>query len=118
LGSGVGSPQDFHFVIKNGKASPLLLKHVANGKHLANAILKCRKTTGDANPEVYLEVKFTDLVVSSYQLGGSGGGGESPMEQISFNFSKMDFDQKKQGQDGTLVAGDQVSWNVKEQSVA
>ena len=47
-GAGKVSFQDFHFVMKMSKASPLLLQAVATGKHIKQADLVARKAGGKA----------------------------------------------------------------------
>ena len=59
--------QDFHFVMKSNKASPLLMLACATGKHIKKATLTCRKAGGEQ--QEFLEIKFTDLLVSSFQIG-------------------------------------------------
>ncbi len=39
--------QDFHFVMKTNKASPKLLLCCANGEHINEATLVCRKAGKD-----------------------------------------------------------------------
>ena len=66
----------------------------------------------------YLEITFSDVMISSYQLGGSGGGDPIPMDSISFNFGKIEFKYKEQKSDGTL--GGQVvgKWDLKQNKAA
>jgi len=84
-GSGKVSPQDFHFVKRVDKSSPLLAQSCATGKHFAKGQLICRKA-GD-KPLVYYTTDLEQFIISSYQIGGSKGD-EIPTEQISLNFSK------------------------------
>src|SRR5919107_4929280 len=85
-GAGKVSMQDFHFVMRNNAASPTLFLFCANGKHLKEAKLTCRKAGG--KQENFLVVTMSDVLISSYQTGGSGAG-EVPMDQISLNYSKI-----------------------------
>jgi len=89
LGTGKVSLQDFHFVVQNGTASVQLFLACCKGNHIPQAILSCRKTGGDGTPYTYYKVTFGDIVISSYQTGGSNGSSVLPMEQISFNFTKI-----------------------------
>ena len=75
LGTGKVSLQDFHFVIQNGKASVQLFLACCKGNHIPKAVLSCRKTGGDGTPYTYYKVTFEDLVLSSFQTGGSNGSG-------------------------------------------
>jgi type VI secretion system secreted protein Hcp len=70
-GAGKVSMQDFHFVMKYNKSSPKLFQACASGQHIPKAVLTCRKAGGEQ--EEYLKVTMSDLLVSSYQSGGSAG---------------------------------------------
>ncbi len=107
-GAGKVSMQDFTFSMRMCKATPKLLLHCANGKHIPSALLTARKA-GETQQE-YLKIKFTDLLVSSYQ---TGGGGEEPLESISLNFSKIEFEYREQKKDGTLDGPIPAGWDLK-----
>src|SRR3989338_10520822 len=68
-GAGKVNMQDFHFTMHSSKASPKLMLAVATGKHLPQAILTVRKA-GESQLE-YIKIKLSDVMVSSYQIGGS-----------------------------------------------
>lgn len=95
-GSGKASMQDFHFTIRNGKATPQLFLHLSKGTHIGEATLTCRETGGDGKPYTYLEVIFNNCVISSFQTGASSGSNIKPIEQISFNFAKITIKQYEQ----------------------
>lgn len=111
-GAGKVQMQDFHFVMKINKATPKLFLACANGEHIKSAVLTCRKA-GKEQQE-FLVVKLSDVLVSSYQSGGSGGADVVPMEQISFNFSKVEFEYKEQKADGTLAGGIKANYDLKQ----
>ncbi|MEX2119691.1 MAG: type VI secretion system tube protein Hcp [Pirellulales bacterium] len=111
-GGGAGKVQmnDFHFVQKVNKSSPKLFLGCATGQHIKEAKLTCRKAGGDQ--QEYLVVKFSDLLVSSYQTGGSQGD-VVPTDQISLNFSKIEFEYKAQKPDGSLDSPVKAGYDVK-----
>lgn len=111
-GAGKVQMQDFHFVMKMNKASPLLLLACASGQHIKQAILTCRKA-GKEQQE-FLKITFTDLLCSSYQTGGSSGSDVIPMDQVSLNFTQMKMEYKPQKADGTLDAAVTAGWNLKQ----
>jgi len=98
-GAGKVSMQDFSFSMKVNKASPKLFLACATGQHIKEATLTCRKA-GKEQQE-YLKIKFSDLLISSYQTGGSAGA-EVPSEQIAFNFAKIEFSYAPQKETGGL----------------
>jgi type VI secretion system secreted protein Hcp len=111
-GTGKVQMQDFHFVMKVNKASPKLMLACANGEHIKKAVLVARKAGKDQ--QEYLKITLSDILVSSYQTGGSGHGDIVPTDQISLNFSKIEFEYKEQKEDGTLGGTTKGGYNVKE----
>lgn len=113
-GGGVGkvSMQDFHFTMTVNKASPELFLACAEGRHIKDATLTCRKAGG--GQQDYLIVTMADVLVSSYQTGGSGGGDVMPTEQISLNFAKIEVEYKEQDSKGNTTGSIKKGWNLKE----
>lgn len=111
-GTGKVSMQDFHFVMRANKSSPKLFLACANGEHIKKATLTCRKAGKDQ--QEYLKVDMCDVLVSSYQTGGSASGDGAPMDQISLNFTKIEMEYKPQKADGTLDGAIKAGYNVKE----
>jgi len=105
-GAGKVSMQDFHFTMKVNKASPTLFLAAATGEHLKKVELALAKSGQD-----YMKWTFTDVMVSSYQVGGSGDA--VPTDQISLNFAKVEFEYKPQKADGTLDTPVKSGWDVK-----
>lgn len=60
-----------------------------------------------------MKYTFSDLIISSYQTGGSSGSGVVPTEQISFNYAKMEVEYKEQKADGTLGGPVKAGWDLK-----
>ena len=110
-GSGKVSMQDFHFTVPVNKASPKLFLACATGEHIKSAVLVCRKA-GKEQQE-FLKWKFSDLLISSYQTGGSSDGGVLPIDQVSFNFSKIEVSYAPQKQDGSLDAALPAGYDLK-----
>lgn len=109
-GTGKVSMNDFHFTMKANNASSPLFLACANGQHFKKADLTCRKA-GKGQQE-YLKIKLSDVIVSSYQVGGSSHSDELPVDQISLNFSKIEFGYAKQKPDGSL---DGMTWKWYDQ---
>ena len=109
-GAGKVSFQDFHFVMPMSIASPLIMSACATGKHYPEARFVCRKESGKND---YLRMSFTDVLISSYQTGGSSSGGSSPRDQISFSFGKISLEYLPTRADGTAAGGYvQAGWDV------
>ncbi len=110
-GAGKVNFQDFHITLQCSKASPKLFLTCAGGDHIKTAVLVNRKAGKDQHE--YYTYKFSDLLVSSFQTGGHSDGG-NPVEQVSFNFTKVEVEYKEQKPDGTLGGAIKSGWNVKE----
>jgi type VI secretion system secreted protein Hcp len=111
-GAGKVNMQDFHFVRQFNKASPKLAIACASGEHLKKAVLTCRRAGKDQ--QEFFKVTMSDLIVSSFQTGASNHGDVLPTEQISLNFSKIEWEYKEQKADGTLGGAVKAGWDQKQ----
>ena len=71
------------------QASPLLLSRCAAGTPISKATLYVRKA--GVNPIEYIKIQLTNVLVSSVSTGGSGGE-DKLTENVTLNFSKVEFD--------------------------
>ncbi len=101
---------DFHFVMRHNSASPTLFLFCANGKHLKEAKLTCRKA--GEKPQNFLVVTMGDVLISSFQTGGSNAG-EVPMDQISLNYSKIEIDYLAQDEKGITKSAAKKWYDLK-----
>ncbi len=110
-GAGKVQMQDFHFVMKINKASPKLFLACATGEHIKKAVLVCRKAGKDQ--QEFYSVCLENVLISSYQTGGSSHSDIVPTDQISINFSKIILNYKEQKPDGTLGGAIPAGYDVK-----
>ncbi len=110
-GSSKADFQDITFTLETGKSAPLLMVATATGKHIPKATLHVRKA--GENPQEYYTLKFTDVLVSSYQSGGMAGGDSIPQDTFSLNFGKVEFSAKEQKEDGTLGPEVKAGFDLK-----
>lgn len=103
--------QDMKFVKTVDKASPQLMLKCATGYHIKGAILTARKAGRDQQD--YLKWTLTDVLVSSYQTGGSQGA--IATDQFSLNFSRIDVEYIQQRPDGSLMpcSGCKTAYDLK-----
>ncbi len=104
-GAGKSTAQDFHFVMSVSKASPKFMLACASGEHFDGQKVTVYARKAGKQQQEYLTWKFTDVLISSYQTGGSGSADILPTDQISFNFAKCEVEYKPQNKDGTLGGG-------------
>ena len=84
-GAGKVSVHDMHFRKTVDKATPTLMVSTATGQHYPSATLTVRKAGGQQME--YFKVKLTDVLISSYQAGGTQG--SVPTDSFSLNFAKI-----------------------------
>ena len=109
-GAGKVQMQDFHFVMSVNKASPKLFLACASGQHIKDATFVARKA-GKGQQE-FLLYKFTDILISSYQTGGAGDS-MLPMDQVSFNFGRIEMEFRPQKPDGSFGPPEKAGWDVR-----
>src|SRR3546814_2383573 len=78
-GTGKAEFSDINFSKQADKSSPKLVKAAAEGEHIKEVVLTCRKASGKGGQVEYLKVTMNDVMVSSYQTGGSSGASSIPM---------------------------------------
>jgi type VI protein secretion system component Hcp len=84
-GAGKATFSDFSFTKPVTGVSPLFLSACANGQHLPQMQIDMLDTRGSATARITLK----DVLVSSYQTGGSGG---EVTESVSLNYSKLEYE--------------------------
>jgi len=110
-GAGKVTMSDFSFTTKLSKASPKLFLSCAEGSHIKAAWLTARKGAAAQKGDYFLKWTFSDLLISGYHTGAVDEG--APVDQVSFNFAKIEVEYKPQRPDGTLDAGIKAGWDVK-----
>jgi type VI secretion system secreted protein Hcp len=109
-GAGKVQVQDLSFTSRFNKSSPQLMLACAKGQHLKLATFTARRE-GKAQQE-FLVIKLTDVLVTSYQTGGTSD--VLPMDQISLAFSKFEMEYRPQKPDGALDTPIKAGWDVKQ----
>jgi type VI secretion system secreted protein Hcp len=108
-GGGAGRPQfkDFEFLMRVNKASPQLFLATVSGKHLKEANLSVRRS-GKAQLE-YLKIKFTDVIVSSYEQRAAA---DAPEEVVAFSFGRVELSYTAQGTAGGAAGSINAGWDL------
>ncbi len=110
-GSGAGKAnfQDISVTKYIDKASCALMFACASGEHIPEAKLTVRKAGG--TPVEYLVITLTNVLVSSYSTGGSGGE-DRLTENVSLNFGKAAIEYKTQDNKGLGKADGNFTWDI------
>ena len=92
-------------------ATPTLFKTLVCGDHFREAILHCRKKTGnDGKALEYLKIRLELATVSSLSLGGNPTA-TGVSESLTLAYTSIVFDYTQQNRDGTKGAIYSAGWN-------
>lgn len=107
-GKGKGIPGQLVFAHQYDKASPVLAKSCASGKHFADAVITCRKA-GEGQQD-FLKVTLKQVLVTSVAPSASSGGEIS--ESVALSYADIEFEYKPQDDKGALGGAVKFGWNV------
>lgn len=106
-GRGKALPGDFHFTHIYDKASPVLAKQCASGKHFKEVKLTARKA-GEGQKD-FLVITMKEVFISN--VSPSGGSGGEIHEGISMSYKDIEFAYKPQDDKGGLGGEVKFGWN-------
>lgn len=89
-----------------------LMKNVCKGSHYKKVVLEVLKNIGDNKMETYYKIEMTDVIVSSYNVGGAKDGNDFINESFSFNFRHIKTEYHKQEKDGTLSQVGEMTYDA------
>lgn len=127
-GGGVGKVQfqDLNFTARSSLATVKLMDAAASGRHITNAILTCRQPNSKTGEqETYLTVTISELLVSSFKVGGphdraedgsskhGRGSDPRPLDQVALTFSKVELAYRPQDVKGSMGAAIKSGWDLK-----
>jgi type VI secretion system secreted protein Hcp len=107
-GRGKASPSDFQFQHLYDKASPVLAKFCASGKHFATAKLTARKA-GEGQKD-FLVVTMKEVFITNVNPGGGSGG--DIHEMVTCSYKDIEFAYKAQDDKGGLGGEVKFGWNI------
>lgn len=108
---------DFSIVKALDKASPKLFEACATGRHIPTVVLELCRAGGDKLK--YMEYKLSNVIISLNRPGGASHSGETlPVEEIAFNYGKIElaYTQQNRGDGsggGQIAAGWDLQTNKK-----
>ena len=104
---------DFSIVKVLDKSSPKLFEACATGKHIPTVTLEICRAGGDKLK--YMEYKLSNVIISLNRPGGSAHAGETlPVEEIAFNYGKIELAYTQQNRsDGSGAGQVAAGWNLE-----
>ncbi len=106
-GKGKANPGDFVFTHLYDKASPVLAKQSASGKHFPTVTLTARKS-GEGQKD-FLKVTMKEVFITS--VSPSGGHGGDIVENVTMSYKDIEFAYKPQDDKGGLGGEVKFGWN-------
>jgi type VI secretion system secreted protein Hcp len=111
---GAGGRADFHdfyFTARVSKASPLLFLSCATGKYIKEANLSVRRAGGGKGGQMeYLNIKFSDVLITSFQE--AAGGGDAPAESVGLAFARVELDYSGAHPSGAGAGSIKAGWDL------
>ena len=107
-GTGRATPMELRMVHRYDKASPLLAKSAAAGKHVPSAVLTARKA-GEGQKD-FLKITMKEVFITSVVANGDSNG---QSEEVAMRYGAIDFSYSPQTSKGSLGTPVQFNWNVK-----
>ena len=107
-GRGKANPGDFVFTHTYDKASPVLAKQCASGKHFKDAKLTARKA-GEGQKDFFV-LTMKEVFITS--VSPSGGHGGEIIENVAFSYKDIEFAYKAQDDKGGLGGEVKFGWDV------
>jgi len=92
-------------------ASPLLLSHSAEGKHISDGTLTARNQSIGGVGQEFLLFKMTNVLVTSVDMAETSKDESRPIETITLNFAKLEFDYRSFKQDGSVNQEKSFAWD-------
>jgi len=96
------------------KSSPKLAEAVCNGKVFPKVEVHFTASTTDKGRETYLSFEMKNVMVTSYNMAGSGQGDAAPMESFSLNFEEIRTTYHQVSAAGKKEGKVEYSWKVEE----
>ncbi len=96
------------------KASPKLAEAICKGRVFPTCDIHVTASITDAGRVTYYAYKLTNVVVTSYDISGSGQSEDVPMESFSLNFEEIKVTYSEVGPDGAEVGKIEYAWKVEE----
>lgn len=96
------------------KASPKIAEAVCKGKVFPKVEIDVTASTTDAGRQTYYRYELKNVLVTSYDISGSGQAEEVPMESFSLNFEEIKVTYTETDSKGKKKGNVEYSWKVEE----
>jgi type VI secretion system secreted protein Hcp len=109
--TGKANVHDFKITKPVDASSPKLFLSCVTGKNFDKGSIWVRKAGGD-NALPYMKYDFKGILITGFENAASGGD-DNPMEEMTLNFTGLDYTYTMQKPDGTAGGAIQVTYDLK-----
>lgn len=96
------------------KSSPKLAEAICKGKVFGKVDIHLTASTTDAGRVTYLAYQLKNVMVTSYDVAGSGQSDDVPMETFSLNFEEIKVTYTECDSSGKSKGNVEYEWKVEE----
>ncbi len=109
---------NFSVVKKIDAATADIFKHCCTGEHFPTVEVVLRKAGGKGGHVDFLKYKFTDVIICGVRPGGSCQGADDiPLEELSIEGAKAEFDYTLQTAAGGKGASFHGGWDIAKNQI-
>ena len=96
------------------KSSPKLAESICNGKIFPKVDIHFTASTTDEGRVTYYAYELKNVMITSYDISGSGQSDEVPTENVTLNFEEIKVTYTEVGSTGKSTGNVEYSWKVEE----
>lgn len=108
-GKGKATPKELRVVHRYDRASPLLAKSAASGRHFATAVLSARKS-GEGQKD-FLKVTMKEVFITSVSVSAAAPDVDA-VEEVSMSYRAIEFAYSPQSSKGGLGPPVKFNWDI------
>ncbi len=106
---GKGVPGEFIFVHRYDKASPVIGKYCAAGKHFPSVV--CTSRQAGEGQKVFLKITLKEAVIIHVEPTAEAGG--EIVERVELSYNDIEFEYNPMDQKGNMGGAVKFGWNVR-----
>lgn len=107
---------DFSFTKYLDAATPDLLKCCWSGRTFEKVVFTACRSDGDGKLQKYLEIIFSDVIITNLSTGGSTG--DMPSETVTLGYGAVSYQYTRRNHDGGSQASPAVLHDLNRQMVS
>jgi len=105
--------EDFMVTKPLDKSSPKLALYCCNGQHIREVTLELFKNFPGTGSDRFMKYTLSDVIITSVRTsGGTISSEASPIEEVSFNYGKIEWAYTEHGADGRAKGDVKTNWDL------